>query len=153
MGRGVRMAMTVDPPRERALRPAEEEPKSPPLLRRADAIPRRIQASSATILGMQAPPSPVKQRLRTVRRRITTGVLATFATAWLAVAAFGKGGTSETTSTTSSSSGSSTTTQSDDGGSGASQSDKGSSGASQSDSDSSGATQSGEADSVTTAQS
>jgi hypothetical protein len=41
---------------------------------------------------MQQPPSPISERLRTIRRRVTVAVLATFVAAWLAVAAFGKGG-------------------------------------------------------------
>jgi hypothetical protein len=47
---------------------------------------------------VQPPPSPVSERLRTIRRRVTVGVLATFVAAWLAVAALGKGagGTSST---------------------------------------------------------
>jgi hypothetical protein len=48
---------------------------------------------------MQQPPdSPIHQRLRTVRRRITAAVLATFVAAWLAVAALGKSGATTTTS-------------------------------------------------------
>jgi hypothetical protein len=47
---------------------------------------------------MQQPPhSPVSERRRTVRRRITAAVLATFVAAWLAVAALGKGGATTTT--------------------------------------------------------
>jgi hypothetical protein len=48
---------------------------------------------------MQQPPdSPIHQRLRTVRRRITAAALATFVAAWLAVAALGKSGATTTTS-------------------------------------------------------
>ena len=47
------------------------------------------------------PHSPVNERLRIVRRRITAAVLATFVAAWLAVAALGKGGATSTTTTTS----------------------------------------------------
>ena len=65
---------------------------------------------------MQQPPeSPVKSRLRVVRRRITAAVLATFVAAWLAVAAFGKGGATSTTSTTSADPSTGTSSQSDDG--------------------------------------
>ena len=95
---------------------------------------------------MHPPDTPAKQRLRTVRRRVTTGVLATFVAAWVAVAALGKGGgTSSTTTTTPSSSGSSTSPQSDDGGASSTQSDGGAS-------DDSSA-QSGQPDPVTTSQS
>ena len=52
------------------------------------------------MLGMQPPASPVTQRMRHVRRRVTTGVLATFVAAWLAVAALGKGGSASSPSTT-----------------------------------------------------
>jgi hypothetical protein len=41
---------------------------------------------------MQQPPAPISERLRTVRSRVTIAVLATFVAAWLAVAAFGRGG-------------------------------------------------------------
>jgi hypothetical protein len=53
---------------------------------------------------MERPTSPHSQRLRTVRRRVAAGVLATFVAAWLAVAALGKGGgsTAAASSTTSS---------------------------------------------------
>ena len=65
---------------------------------------------------MQQPPdSPVNQRVRTVRRRITAAVLATFVTAWLAVAALGKGGAASTTSTTSAAPSTGTSSQRDDG--------------------------------------
>ena len=65
---------------------------------------------------MQRPPdSPVNQRVRTVRRRITAAVLATFVTAWLAVAALGKGGATSTTSTTSAAPSTGTSSQRDDG--------------------------------------
>ena len=65
---------------------------------------------------MQQPPdSPVNQRVRTVRRRITAAVLATFVTAWLAVAALGKGGATSTTSTTSAAPSTGTSSQRDDG--------------------------------------
>jgi hypothetical protein len=57
------------------------------------------------------PPSPVAQRLRTVRRRVSVGVIAAFVAAWLAVAILGKGGTASTAKA-SGSSGSSTPTQS-----------------------------------------
>jgi hypothetical protein len=60
---------------------------------------------------MQQPPdAPINQRLRTIRRRIAAAVLATFVAAWLAVAAFGKGGDASTTAATST-----TPSQSDDG--------------------------------------
>jgi phage tail tape-measure protein len=53
---------------------------------------------------MERPTSPHSQRLRTLRRRVAAGVLATFVAAWLAVAALGKGGgsTAAASSTTSS---------------------------------------------------
>ena len=57
---------------------------------------------------MHPPDTPAKQRLRTVRRRVTTGVLATFVAAWVAVAALGKGGGTSSTPTTTPSSSSST---------------------------------------------
>jgi hypothetical protein len=41
---------------------------------------------------MHQPASSTSDRLRTIRRRVTVAVLATFVAAWLAVAAFGKGG-------------------------------------------------------------
>jgi hypothetical protein len=41
---------------------------------------------------MPAPPSAASERLRTIRRRVTVGAVATFVAAWLAVAAFGKTG-------------------------------------------------------------
>jgi hypothetical protein len=64
---------------------------------------------------MQQPPdAPITQRLRTVRRRITAAVLATFVAAWLAVAALGKGGDSSTTAATPSSSSTGTSSQGDD---------------------------------------
>jgi hypothetical protein len=62
---------------------------------------------------MPPPTPPISQRLRTVRRRVTIAVLATFAAAWLAVAAFGKGG-AESGGTAASAS--PQTTSSDDGG-------------------------------------
>jgi hypothetical protein len=64
---------------------------------------------------MQQPPDPpINQRLRTVRRRITAAVLATFVAAWLAVAAFGKGGDAGTTAATTTPSSSGTSSQTDD---------------------------------------
>jgi hypothetical protein len=53
---------------------------------------------------MERPTSPHSQRLRTLRRRVAAGVLATFVGAWLAVAALGKGdgSTAAASSTTSS---------------------------------------------------
>jgi hypothetical protein len=53
---------------------------------------------------MQHPTSSTSQRLRTLRRRVAAGVLATFVAAWLAVAALGKSGsaTAAAPSTTSS---------------------------------------------------
>jgi hypothetical protein len=45
---------------------------------------------------MESPPNPARQRLRTLRRRVAAGVIATFVAAWLAVAALGKGGGSNT---------------------------------------------------------
>jgi hypothetical protein len=65
---------------------------------------------------MQRPTSPQSQRLRTLRRRVAAGALATFVAAWLAVAALGKGGssTAAASSTTSSGSGG-TTSRTDDG--------------------------------------
>ena len=45
---------------------------------------------------MERPPNPARQRLRTLRRRVGAGVIATFVAAWLAVAALGKGGGSNT---------------------------------------------------------
>lgn len=67
---------------------------------------------------MQDPASPIQQRLRTVRRRIAAGVLATFVAAWLAVAAAGKGGASGPTPANADSSQAApgAATQSDDGG-------------------------------------
>ena len=62
----------------------------------------------------QSPESPVKQRVRLVRRRITAAVLATFIAAWLAVAALGKGGATSTAAT-SGAPGTGTSSQSDDG--------------------------------------
>jgi hypothetical protein len=53
---------------------------------------------------MQQPPSPISERLRTIRRRVTIAVVATFVAAWLAVAAFGKGGQSSGQSASSGSS-------------------------------------------------
>jgi len=41
----------------------------------------------------------MSERLRTIRRRVTVGVLATFVAAWLAVAAFGKTGKSNASGT------------------------------------------------------
>jgi hypothetical protein len=46
------------------------------------------------MLPMQRPTSPTSQRLRTLRRRVAAGALATFVAAWLAVPALGKGGSS-----------------------------------------------------------
>jgi hypothetical protein len=102
---------------------------------------------------MQPPASPVKQRLRTTRRRVTVAVLATFVAAWVAVAALGKGGaTSSTATTTPSSTGSSTSTQSDDGSASSTQSSSGSSG-SGSSSDGGSSSQSTRGAPVTTSQS
>jgi hypothetical protein len=53
---------------------------------------------------MQQPASPISERLRTIRRRVTIAVVATFVAAWLAVAAFGKGGESSGQSASSGSS-------------------------------------------------
>jgi hypothetical protein len=53
---------------------------------------------------MQQPASPISERLRTIRRRVTVAVVATFLAAWLAVAAFGKGGQSNGQSASSGSS-------------------------------------------------
>jgi hypothetical protein len=89
---------------------------------------------------------PASQRLRTIRRRVTAGALATFVAAWLAVAALGKGGA--TTTSTPAASGPATNSQSDDGGTGSTQggsgstqggsaSTQGGSGSSQSDDESS----------------
>ena len=78
----------------------------------------------------QPPDAPIDQRLRTVRRRITAGVLATFVAAWLAVAAVGKGGESSTTAPTTTSSG--TSSQGDDGSNAASPQSRDDSGSSQS---------------------
>ena len=65
---------------------------------------------------MQRPTSPNSQRLRTLRRRVAAGVLATFVAAWLAVAALGKGGSSTAAETSTTPSGSTgTQSQSDDG--------------------------------------
>jgi hypothetical protein len=65
---------------------------------------------------MQRPTSPTSQRLRTLRRRVAAGVLATFVAAWLAVAALGKGGSSTAAATSTTPSGSTgTESQSDDG--------------------------------------
>lgn len=65
---------------------------------------------------MQRPTSPNSQRLRTLRRRVAAGVLATFVAAWLAVAALGKGGSSTAAATSTTPSGSTgTESQSDDG--------------------------------------
>ena len=89
----------------------------------------------------QPPDAPIDQRLRTVRRRITAGVLATFVAAWLAVAAVGKGGESSTTAATTTSSGTS------------SQGDDGSSAASPQGGDDSGSSQSAQPGPVTTSQS
>jgi hypothetical protein len=55
---------------------------------------------------MERPTSPHSQRLRTVRRRVAAGVLATFVAAWLAVAALGKGGGSTAAAPSTTSSGS-----------------------------------------------
>jgi hypothetical protein len=55
---------------------------------------------------MERPTSPHSQRLRTVRRRVAAGVLATFVAAWLAVAALGKGGGSTAAASSTTSSGS-----------------------------------------------
>jgi hypothetical protein len=63
---------------------------------------------------MQQPPSPISERLRTIRRRVTVAVLATFVAAWLAVAAFGKGG-GQSSATAASSGSSSQSAPSDDG--------------------------------------
>ena len=87
------------------------------------------------------PDAPIDQRLRTVRRRITAGVLATFVAAWVAVAALGKGGASSTTAAATTSSGTS------------SQNDDGSSAASPQSSDDSGASPSSQPGPVTTSQS
>jgi hypothetical protein len=65
---------------------------------------------------MQRPTSPNSQRLRTLRRRVAAGVLATFVAAWLAVAALGKGGSSTAAATSTTPSGSTgTESRSDDG--------------------------------------
>ena len=56
---------------------------------------------------MQRPTPSTSQRLRTLRRRVAAGVLATFVAAWLAVAALGKGGSSTATAPSTTSSGSS----------------------------------------------
>jgi hypothetical protein len=45
---------------------------------------------------MERPPTPGRRRLRTLRRRVAAGVVATFVAAWLAVAALGKDGGSNT---------------------------------------------------------
>lgn len=58
---------------------------------------------------MERPTSPHSQRLRTLRRRVAAGVLATFVAAWLAVAALGKGGGSTAAASSTTSSGSSGT--------------------------------------------
>ena len=64
---------------------------------------------------MQQPPhSPVSERRRTVRRRITAAVLATFAAAWLAVAALGKVGATTTTAAPTASPSTGTSSQSDE---------------------------------------
>jgi hypothetical protein len=55
---------------------------------------------------MERPTSPHSQRLRTLRRRVAAGVLATFVAAWLAVAALGKGGGSTAAASSTTSSGS-----------------------------------------------
>ena len=60
------------------------------------------------------PEAPVRQRTRLVRRRITAATLATFVTAWLAVAALGKGGASSTAATSPSPT-TGTSSRSDDG--------------------------------------
>jgi hypothetical protein len=66
---------------------------------------------------MQRPTSPASQRLRTLRRRVAGGVLATFVAAWLAVAALGKGGGSTAAASSATPSGSTgTPSQADDGG-------------------------------------
>ena len=65
---------------------------------------------------MQRSTSPNSLRLRTLRRRVAAGVLATFVAAWLAVAALGKGGSSTAAATSKTPSGSTgTQSQSDDG--------------------------------------
>jgi hypothetical protein len=65
---------------------------------------------------MQRPTSPASQRLRTLRRRVAAGVLATFVAAWLAVAALGKGGDSTAAASSAAPSGSTDTqNQADDG--------------------------------------
>jgi hypothetical protein len=64
---------------------------------------------------MQQPPdAPVSQRLRTLRRRITAAVLATFIAARLAVAALGKGAATTATARTSASPSTDTSSQGDD---------------------------------------
>ena len=99
---------------------------------------------------MQQPPdAPIQQRLRTVRRRIGAGVLATFIAAWLAVAALGKGGTSSTTVATPTSSAPSS--QSD--GSGTTQGDDSSDSGSTQSGDDSGSSQGTQAGPVTSSQS
>jgi hypothetical protein len=67
---------------------------------------------------MQAPTSPISRRLRTLRRRVAAGALATFVAAWLAVAALGKGDSSTAAANAAPSSSGSTGTQGqiDDGG-------------------------------------
>jgi hypothetical protein len=60
---------------------------------------------------MQRPTSPTSQRLRTLRRRVAAGALATFVAAWLAVAALGKGGSSSAAAAGPSSSASDQSTQ------------------------------------------
>ena len=68
---------------------------------------------------MQPPTSPDSQRLRTLRRRVAAGALATFVAAWLAVAALGKGGSSTAAaSNTAPSESSGTPSRTDDGGAG-----------------------------------
>jgi hypothetical protein len=68
---------------------------------------------------MQRPTSPHSQRLRTLRRRVAAGALATFVTAWLAVAALGKNGSSTAAASSTTSSGSSgTPSRTDDGSAG-----------------------------------
>ena len=66
----------------------------------------------------QSPQTPVKHRLRVVRRRVMAAVLATFVAAWLAVAALGKGGATGTAAT-SGSPVTGTSSQGDDGASSA----------------------------------
>jgi hypothetical protein len=65
---------------------------------------------------MQQPSdAPISRRLRTIRRRVTATVLATFIAAWLAVAAFGKGGGTTSTPAVGSSQPPAAAGQSDDG--------------------------------------